>query len=235
MMKILNFIKNKTNKNKFISGNKMKTKFNIIFFTIYALSAFCISSCTIGLPSGDEQTNKDLFVDMGTFSVSYPAGDDWTCETDKIKKIVSFARYKRWITGSILGTTIISISEELILQDTIKISEKETADRYLNSQLLFMRDEGVKKGKFVIQDYKMIDTTINGKKFYCMIYTTSAGSSWEGNEYETESILVLYLPPDFKDKHKIYVFDISDTKRSGTMIGQNPWQIYPVLRSFILK
>ena len=81
----------------------------------------------------------------------------------------------------------------------------------------------------------MFDTVINNKKFYCMHYNTSWESFLEGDNYDAESILALYFPPNYSDKREFYVFGISDSKISGTMIGQEMGQLYAVLKSFVLK
>lgn len=197
--------------------------------------AYCLFSCSMGIPTGDEQTNKDLFVDFRTYSVSYPVGDDWTCETDRINELVSFGRYKHWLTGGIVGVTFIKVWKNEIKSDTFSLNEEQTADDYINNELKIMKEEGVKKGQYELEDVLKFDTLINGKKFYCMSYNTSSGSLWEGDDYDSESILALFFPQEFNDKHIFYVFLISDTKRSGNLIGNDANQIYPVLRSFKLK
>lgn len=224
-----------TSQKKYIGGPLVKILLNCLINLAFIPTSIFLSSCSVGLPTENEQTNKDLYVDMGSFTISYPAGDDWTCEADKIKKTLTFIRYKRWITGDILGSTIINVFEEHILSDTFKLGEKETAEDYINKQLQVMKDEGVKKGQYELEDVSMLDTVINVKKFYCMRYETSAGSVWEGDNFNAESMLALYLPSDYLEKRRFYVFIIGDSKRSGSLIGQDVGQLYSVLKSFVIK
>ena len=204
-----------------------------ILFIIAGL-AYCLSSCSMGIPTGDEQTNKDLFVDFRTYSVSYPVGDDWTCETDRINESVSFKRIKQWdVSGNAIGVTFITVQKNWIKSDTFSLNEEQTADDYRNNELKIMKEVGVKKGQYELEDVVLFDTIVNEKKFYCMSYTTTSGSIFSG--FTSEAILALYFPPDFKEKKSFYQFLISDGKKRGFWLGIEASQIYPILKSFNVK
>ena len=212
---------------------KMKNLIQIFKLFIIAGLTYCFYSCSMGIPTGDEQTNKDLFVDFRTYSVSYPVGDDWSCTTDRINELVSFSRYKHWLTGVVVGETFIKVWKNEIKSDTFSLNEKQTADDYRNNELKIMKEVGVKKGQYELEDVVLFDTIVNEKKFYCMSYTTTSGSIFSG--FTSEAILALYFPPDFKEKKSFYQFLISDGKKRGFWLGIEASQIYPVLKSFNLK
>jgi hypothetical protein len=209
----------------------MKSGFNIIIFAIFVLSAFCISSCTTGLPSEDEQTDKSLIIDMGSYSVAYPVGDDWSCRKDKFNKSIQFSREKCWWTGVVLGETNILIYENVIKSDTLSLTEKQTADEYRNEEIKNLKQSG----QIEPEDQNFCDTMFNGKKFYCLSYGYTEGGLLGMGGKTAEVIMALHFPSNFREKHTFYVFMISDFKQSDALISNDATQLYPVLKSFNCK
>lgn len=202
---------------------------------ISATVMFIFYSCGGGLPSEDETPNKNLLVDMGSYVVGYPAGDDWVIEKDKTKNMVTFTRYKKvWFNINVLGATIIQVYQNYIAADTFKLGETESAEHYIKNELEMMK-AGEKDGGYEVEKYYMKDTVLYGKKFYCMFYEISGGNMWKGNDIVSENILAVYYPPDFMEKRIFYGFLISDVKRTGSLVGQRKEQIYPVIKSFRVK
>lgn len=200
-----------------------------IYFSTFTLLVFCISSCGAGIPTGDEQTDKKLFVDMGTYSVSYPVGDDWTCRDDKFNRSIIFKRSKQWWTGRVLGETTINIYENTIKADTFTYSEKQFADEYRKNELKNLKEKALNKP----EDILIFDTLLNGKKFYCLSYNSDDVTFLFGNVME--SMMALHFPSEFNDKHTFYVFLINDTKEADAFTENERGQLYPVLKSSKLK
>ncbi len=213
--------------------NKMISIKNIFFFLCLVLSAFLLASCGAAIPEGDFQTDKNLFVDMGMYSVGYPVGDDWSCKKDKFNKSVKFLRQKTWWTGKVLGETSIKINVNEIKFDSMILDEKKFADEFRKNELEDMR-EGVAKDQYDINDIINFDTTFSGKKYYCVSYTKSSGNELIGGT-NIESILAVFVPPEFGSKRIFYTFLIEDSKELGSFAEMDARQIYPVLKTFIVK
>jgi len=215
--------------NPVLSG---KTRIHIYSALIFAGLVYCFSSCSGGIPAGDEQTNKDLFVEFRTYSVSYPVGDDWKCEIDRFNESVSFTRDKIELT-TVSGATLIIVQKYRMKSDTFSLNEKQIADDYRKNDLNIIKEE-VNKEQYELEDVVLFDTVINEKKFYCMSYDTSREG---GNRYgfTAESILAFYFPTDLKERKFFFRFFISDLKKPITFVGNDTGQLYPILKSFILK
>jgi len=196
---------------KHYKGIPCKKLFYRLIFTISVPFIFCLYSCSTGLPTSDVKTNKNLFVEMESYIVNYPPGNDWQFEIDKIKNMVIFTRYNKIWTGAITGTTVIEVFEVPVISDTFKLGAKETAEHYMNNELRIMKEEGAKSG-YELDTAFMSDKVLNDKKFYFMHYIISGGSRWEGNYFSLESTLALYFPPDYPEKRKFYGFIVSNSQ-----------------------
>lgn len=237
--KLKNFYKNEKQFNR-----NSENFFTVILFLIISIPVLgCLSSCGGGLPSGSEQTKKHLPVDMNSYSVSYPVGDDWQCDVKKGIGMITFTRDKSSTSSDIMGvlvgggpkgSTVIDIYENRIVSDTFNLGEKETAEDFMNNELKDMKKKGVKKGLYELEDITKSDTVINGKKFYCMKYELSKIRNDWGAYLNSQSMLALYFPVNYLEVRKFYVFLINDYSNSIS-IGQDAGQLYPVLASFKLK
>ena len=200
-------------------------------------------SCGGGLPSGSDHVNRNIPVDMGSYTVNYPAGDDWLCHAEKGIGKVTFTRDKS-STGSDLlgvlaggspeGSTVIEIFENRIMSDTFKLAEKDAAEDYMNEELKYMKKNGVKRDMYDLEEVIKIDTVINDKKFYGMRYELyNIRNAW-GDNFVSENILALYYPANYLETRRFYVFLINDFSNS-VAIGRDAGQLYPVLSGFKLK
>ena len=192
-------------------------------------------------------------IDMGYYSIKAPSGQNWGIEIDKEKRIVKFQKLKIWaLSGKILGSTLILVTENKRLQDKWYLSEEEIADDYRNLEEKIMLEEGVKKGEYKLKEVKKETTIIDEKKFYTMSYKTTRGTWGEmiGSSIPAgvagspllmkapiavENKIYLYFPTDFKEKHHFFVFLISEAYERGSVISIDLKQIYPVINSLKIK
>lgn len=200
-------------------------------------------SCGGGLPSGSDHINRNTPVDMVSYTVNYPAGDDWQIRKEKGIKKVTFTRDKS-STGSDLlgvlaggspeGSTVIEIYENQIVSDTFKLAEKDAAEDFMNGELKYMKKNGVRQGMYDLDEVTKTDTVINDKKFYCMKYELSKIKNTWGASFASDNILALYFPVNYLETRRFYVFLINDFSNS-IAIGRDAGQLYPVLAGFNLK
>ena len=200
-------------------------------------------SCGGGLPSGSDHVNRNIPVDMVSYTVNFPPGDDWQIRQEKGLKKVTFTRDKS-STGSDLlgvlaggspeGSTVIEIYENQIVSDTFNLAEKDAAEDFMNGELKFMKKNGVKSGMYDLNEVIKTDTVINDKKFYCMKYELSKIRNTWGASFSSENILALYFPVNYLETRRFYVFLINDFSNS-VAIGRDAGQLYPVLAGFKLK
>ena len=217
----------------------LKTATVIISVAILIL----INSCGGGLPSGSDRVNRNIPLDMVSYTVNYPAGDNWQCRQEKGIKKVTFTRDKS-STGSDLlgvlaggspeGSTVIEIFENQIVSDTFNLAEKDAAEDYMNEELKYMKKNGVKKDMYDLEEVIKTDTVINDKKFYCMKYELKNIKNTWGASFASENILALYYPVNYLETRRFYVFLINDFSNS-VAIGRDAGQLYPVLAGFKLK
>jgi len=205
----------------------------ILNLLLMAITMSLISSCGAGLPDWEEQTGKTRLVDMGSYKIRYPVGDDWSCKKDNYHKSVQFTREKVWWSGVVLGETSVIVFENEIKTDSNITDDKLFADEYMKTEIKVLKEENAGKSGFEVDDIARFDTLINSKKFYCMTYTTDWGSFLE--PMTMESILALYYPPNFSTSHIFYTFLIDDSKKSGSFTENDAGQLYPVLKSFKIK
>ncbi len=200
-------------------------------------------SCGGGLPSGSDHVNRNISVDMVSYTVNYPAGDDWQIRQEKGLKKVTFTRDKS-STGSDLlgvlaggspeGSTVIEIYENQIVSDTFNLAEKDAAEDFMNGELKYMKKNGVRQGMYDLDKVTKSDTVINEKKFYCLKYELSKIKNTWGASFASDNILSLYFPVNYLETRRFYVFLINDFSNS-IAIGRDAGQLYPVLAGFKLK
>jgi hypothetical protein len=138
-----------------------------------------------------------------------------------------------WWTGVVLGETSVTVFENEIKNDTSALDEKQVSDVYRKNELEIIKEEGVAKGKFDLDNVTKFDTVFNSKRFYCMGYTSSWGSFFDS--MTMESMLALYFPADFSTRHIFYTFLIDDSRKSDSFTENDAGQLYPVLKSFKVK
>jgi len=231
--------------------NKLIKSWRIILVIIIPILFSCATSMQNYVresPAG--ALCRTEFIDMGCYSIKAPPGENWGIETDKGKGIVKFQKLKIWaLSGKILGSTLIQVMENKILQEKWHLSEEEIADDYRNLEEKIMIEEGVKKGEYKLKEVKKDTTIVDGRKFYTMSYKTTIGTWGEmiGSSIPAgavgspllikvpiavENIIYLYFPPDFKEKHNFFAFLISEAYERGSVISIDLKQIYPLINSF---
>lgn len=114
------------------------------------------------------------------------------------------------------------------------------AGKYINIEEKILL-EGADKGNYELLDIKKEVTSIDGKKVCTMSYKIKAGSLSSVFKYGLsgrqvgESILNLYFPPDFKNKHSLFIFLIVETKEIGAKVKFDLTLVNPVINSLKIK
>ncbi len=202
-----------------------------------------IYSCESGLLSGSDHVIRNNPVDMGSYTVSFPAGDDWQCRTEKSFSRITLTRNKSSVGGDLLGvlaagnpegSTVIEISENRILSDSFILAVKDAAEDYMNEELNYMNNNGAKGDMYDIVEVAKTDTVINDKIFYCMKYELSNIKNNRGAYFTSDNLLALYYPVDYPETRRFYVFMINDYSNS-ILIGRDAGQLYTLLADFKLK
>ncbi len=96
------------------------------FILIFLVILFC---CVNGI-----RAQGDKIIDMGTYSVRAPKGDDWDIRIEKEKGKVEFSREKgellSFLSGRIQGATLITVFRNWVGWMRWNKSEEETANHY---------------------------------------------------------------------------------------------------------
>ena len=229
---------------KIIMSKLPDRKFTKAVFLILCIPFLAlIYSCESGLLSGSDHLIRSNPVDMGSYTVSFPAGDDWQCRTEKSISKITLTRSKSSAGGDLLGvlaagnpegSTVIEISENRILSDSFKLAVKDAAEDYMNEELNYMNKNGIKGDMYDIEEVAMTDTVINDKIFYCMKYELSNIKNNRGAYFSSDNLLALYYPANYPETRRFYVFMINDYSNS-IAIGRDAEQLYSVLAAFKLK
>jgi ankyrin repeat protein len=215
-----------------------KKPISIIVIIIFLLLLSCATTQQIQMES------KERVIDMGSFTVNQPPGEDWATKVDKTKGVVAFIKeegkgmrvFGEIMTGRtmIRGITLIQVNSYIAPPQKWNLNEEKMADNVRNQEESTMIEEGVKKGQYKLEDVKKDVTTIGGKKLYFMSYKAITGSwlSLKGNPKVVEAVIYFYFPQDFEKKHNFYSFLISTSYIRGNLVKVDLTQIYPVINSF---
>jgi hypothetical protein len=172
-------------------------------------------------------------VDLGDFAVTAPPGDGWVVEVTAQGKAVTFTREKTWWTGKVLGATFITVAQCLEHPDVPSLDEESAANRLRDEEEQGMVERGVKAGTYRLSDVRREVVTLDGRRYYLLRFKQTIFKP--GMDWAAESVFYLHFPADFGERRVFYLFDISDSKESGSFATIDTSQIHPVLRSFQLK
>jgi len=191
-----------------------------------------------------QKESNERVIDMGSFTVNQPPGEDWETRVFKDKGVVAFIKeegksmraFGQVMTGKtiIRGITLIQVNAYIAPPQKWNLNEEKMADDVRNQEESTMIEEGVKKGQYRLEDVKKDVTTIGGKKLYFMSYKTTTGS-WlplKGNPKVIEVVIHFYFPQDFEKKRNFYSFLISTSYLRGNFVKVDSTQIYSVINSF---
>ncbi len=178
-------------------------------------------------------------INMNSYTVAVPPGGNWEIQIAKEQGMVTFLKLKKWLfTGRVLGSTTIKVFRNEIAPQGWHLSEEEVANDFRNNEEKIMREEGVKKGLYELEDVTKSIESEGDKKLYAMSYKIKRdlpGGVWEHGaaaHRAQEAVLYLYFPPDFKVRHIFYGFLISEDYERGSFAKVDLAQIDPVINSF---
>jgi hypothetical protein len=184
-------------------------------------------------PVGRQQIEGGRRVEMNGYSINAPLGKRWGMEIDAERKMVTFFLVKRHSrAGQVLGFTLIQVYRNTVVApEMLKMKEAEIAEIYRAQELRFMGEEGIP-----VTDVKKDMVSRDGKTLYSLSYKAPRlrykNLMIEGVPVISENLLLLYFPPDFKDRHDFYGFLINDAYRPDSLAtSTDTEQIYPVIDS----
>jgi hypothetical protein len=219
----------------------MKRYYSMILKSIALLLLF---SCATTQQA--QRVKEGETINMGSYTVNVPPGDDWQIQIDKEREAVIFVKEKgkgMRVLGQLLGgnsirrgTTLIQIFRNAIM-DPSKwyLSEEEIADDYRNSEENIVSMGEDEKEEYKLEDVKKGITTVEGRRLYFLSYKATTGhwmGSLKGPSKAVEATLYLFFPPDFRYNHIFYGFLINESYLQGNLITVDLTIIYPVINSF---
>jgi hypothetical protein len=193
-------------------------------------------SCATTLPG--RQYTQGSIIDTDHFSVIGPPGDGWFVKIQKKQGTVEFTkRNVSQSTGSVNEAMMIRVFQNWITDEKLKrLSEEKVADDFRANEEAGMLMMGVMRGEYDLTDVKKDTTMIGDKKLYLMSYRTfgwSKGST--GQRWINDSVLYLFFPPDFKEKHFFYCFQLGHFFMQGFLEKADLTPIIPVINSLQIK
>jgi hypothetical protein len=193
-------------------------------------------SCATTVPG--RQYTQGSVIDIGHFSVIGPPGDGWFVNIEKNKGVVEFIkRNVSQSTGSIDETIMVRVFRNWITDEKLKLlSEEKVADDFRANEETGMWTMGVLRGEYILTDVKKDTTMMGDKKLYLMSYRTSGwpkGPTRQG--WINDSVLYLFFPADFKEKHFFYCFQIGHLFMQGVLEKGDLTPIIPVISSLQIK
>jgi len=203
--------------------------------TLLILLLPLLLSCATTQPG--RQYSQGSIIDVGYFSVIGPPGDGWFVNIQKDQRKVEFEkRNVSQSTGFINESTLIHVIQNWVADEKLKrLSEEEIADDFRIKEEVGMLMRGVGMGKYQLADLKKETTIIGDKKLYFMSYRTSGVGKPVPRKWESEAVLYLFFPPDFKEIHFFYCFLIQQTKVEGFFGAYDLTPIIPVINSLQIK
>lgn len=172
-----------------------QNKDRIILFTVFFLLLFSYTAA-----QEMQQESKGRIIDMGSYSVEAPLGEDWQIEIEKDRGEIRITKEaKQRILGFLPGRTkhltIIQISRNQVMDPgKWRLAEEDLADDYRNMEESGMITMGVKTGQYELKDVIKGVSQIGDKKLYFMSYKTITAKQPKAVQ---EAVLYLYFPPDF--------------------------------------
>jgi hypothetical protein len=193
-------------------------------------------SCATTLPG--RQYTQGSVIDMGHFSVIGPPGDGWFVNIQKNKGVVEFI--KRNVSqspGSINETIMVRVFQNSITDEKLKhLSEEKVADDFRANEETGMLVMGAMRGEYYLTDVKKDTAMIGDKKLYLMSYRTSGWSKGPARQkWINDSVLYLFFPADFKEKHFFYCLQLGHLFMQGSLEKGDLTPIIPVINGLKIK
>jgi hypothetical protein len=187
-------------------------------------------------PQSLNQESKERTIDMDSYTVDLPSGENWKVEIDKRVGSVRFLKQPKSLFGrGGLPTTMIQVSYNWVVEEKMwQLSEEDIANDYRDGEVANMTMAGVLPGSYELHDAKKDITTLDGKKLYTLSYK-QMGGKWFGTDKISESILYMYFPSSFKETHTFYLFLISELHKREKEIAADLTPIFQVIKSLRLK
>lgn len=216
----------------FSKGTNMRNlcRLLLVILIAQAIIFFAYSPC-----AAQQKTNSVL--DVGSFYIAMPNTSDWSITVDESKSRIEAVRPKKWWTGRILGSTLISVFENRVMDETKRSgSQDELAKQYIASEENILIT-AAQDGNYTVETTARGTADIGGKKFYTLAYKIKRGRFFlsGGMPQIVEAILYVWLPQGFSQTGKFYGFLISESYERGALIKVDLEQILPVIESFSLK
>jgi hypothetical protein len=193
-------------------------------------------SCATTIPG--RQYTQGSIIDMGHFSVVGPPGDGWFVNIQKGQGTVEFIkRNVSQSTGSVNESIMIRVFRNWITDEKLKrLSEEEVAVDFRANEEAGMLMMGVMRGEYDLTDVKKDTTMIGDKKLYLMSYRTSGWNKGPTRQkWINDSVLYLFFPADFKEKHYFYCFQLGHLFMQGFLEKGDLTPIIPVINSLQIK
>jgi hypothetical protein len=193
-------------------------------------------SCATALPG--RQYTQGSIIDTDHFSVTGPPGDGWFVNIQKNQGAVEFIKRNfSQSTGSINEAIMIRVLQNSITDEKLKrLREEEVADDFRANEEAGMLMMGVMRGEYDLTDVKKDTTMIGDKKLYLMSYRTSGWSKGRTRQkWINDSVLYLFFPADFKEKHFFYCFQLGHFFMQGFLEKGDLTPIIPVINSLQMK
>jgi len=212
--------------------NQMKRHIRTLVIVLFPL----LLSCAATLPG--RQYTQGSIIDMDHFSVIGPPGDGWFVKIQKDQGAVEFIkRNVSQSTGSTNESIMIRVFRNWITDEKLKrLSEEEVADDFRANEETGMWTMGVMRGEYILTDVKKDTTMIGDKKLYLMSYRTSGWPKGPTRQrWINDSVLYLFFPADFKEKHFFYCFQLGHLFMQGFLEKGDLTPIIPVINSLKIK
>jgi hypothetical protein len=214
----------------------MKNQMGKHIKTLLILLLPLLLSCATTLPG--RQYTQGSIIDMDHFSIIGPPGDGWFVNIQKGQGIVEFIkRSVSQSTGSVTESIMIRVFRNWITDEKLKsLSEEKVADDFRSNEEAGMLMMGVMRGEYDLTDVKKDATMIGDKKLYLMSYRTSGWSKGSTRQrWINDSVLYLFFPADFRDKHFFYCFQLGHLFMQGFLEKGDLTPIIPVINSLQIK
>jgi len=189
-----------------------------------------------------QKESKERVIDIGSFTVSQPPGEDWRTRVFKDKGVIEFTKEEgkpmrilgQIMTGrtKIRGITLIQVNSYIAPPRNWNLNEEKMADEVRKQEESTMIEEGVKKYQYELKEVKKDIAIIGGKKLYFMSYKTTKGKVFWEEAKVVETVIYYYFPQDFEKRHNFYSFLISTGYIRGHFVKVDLTQIHPVINSF---
>lgn len=221
-----------TFKDRDIIGGEMtfltKARLFVILFFLFA--------CSASPPQSIKTEGMGRTIDIGSYTVDQPYGENWTIKINKQAGKVQFIKQSKALFGAGgLPSTMIQVSYNSVVQKNMwQMTEEEIANDYRDGEIDNMTFRGILPGLYELHDVKKDIITLDGKTFYTLSYK-QMGGRWFGTDKFAESILYLYFPPSFKETHRFYLFLITEWHKRDKKLTAHLTPIIPIIKGFRLK